>query len=358
VGIIGELAQKHALPKFRVGWFYSEIAKSIVAGRMAAGETIDGLDGRAPLDQATLAATERIVAVAGVHPYIALLEAGADVIIGGRGSDCAIFAAPAMRAGFPEALAYFCGKAMECASFCAEPYGGKESVLGEITMEDVKITALLPAQRCTVASVAGHAMYERADPFFERVLGGCLDMSECVYEQYGERTCRITGPRFVPAAEPRVKLEGAGKIGDRFVGMAGVRDPHTIAHIDDVIGWARAEVCERLGETGYELHYTVYGRDGVMGELEPLRHHRAHELCVVVQAVSPNKEVAREACMIGLRQMFYARLPQVKGTAGGVAFTLDEVLPASPAYRWTLNHTMRVADPLELFPTGLAEVGI
>ena len=55
--------------------------------------------------------------------------------------------------------------------------------------------------------------------------------------------------------------------------------------------------------------------------------------------------------MTGTRQMFYARLPQVKGTAGGVSFVVDEVLPASPAYRWTLNHTVAVDDPLELFPT-------
>ena len=82
--------------------------------------------------------------MAGVHPYIKLLDMGADVIIGGRSSDCAIFAAPAIRHGFPEGLAYFYGKVLECASFCAEPYGGKESVLGEITMEDVKVTAMLP----------------------------------------------------------------------------------------------------------------------------------------------------------------------------------------------------------------------
>lgn len=52
----------------------------------------------------------------------------------------------------------------------------------------------------------------------------------------------------------------------------------------------------------------------------------------------------------GSRQIFYARLPDVKGTAGGVAFLLDEVMRTSPAYRWTLNHTMRVEDPMELFP--------
>ena len=61
--------------------------------------------------------------------------------------------------------------------------------------------------------------------------------------------------------------------------------------------------------------------------------------------------------MIGTRQMFYARLPDVKGSAGSVAFALDEVLRASPAYRWTLNHTMRCDDPLELFPTHMTTSG-
>jgi hypothetical protein len=316
------------------------------------------LDGRPALDCQTLAATDRIVAVARVHPYMALLDAGADVIIGGRSSDCAIFAAPAIRAGFPQGLAYYYGKVLERASFCAEPYGGKESVLGEISMQDVKVTALLPAQRCTIASVAGHAMYERSNPYYEHVPGGCLDMRQCVYEQYDERTCRVTGPQFVPTRELRVKLEGAGKVGERYVGMAGVRDPYTISHIDCVIEWARAQVRERFGETGYELHYTVYGRDGVMSELEPLRGHHGHELCVVVQAIAPMKQLAEELCLTGLRQMFYARLPQVKGTAGGVAFALDEVLPATPAYRWTLNHTMRIDDPMSLFQTGLVEAGV
>src|SRR5205823_10248466 len=215
--------------------------------RMVDGAAVKGLDGRAPLDLATLGATDRIVAVAGVHPYIKLLDAGADVIIGGRSSDCAIFAAPAIRRGFPPALAYFYGKILECASFCAEPYAAKESVLGEITMDDVKVAALLPEQRCTIASVAGHAMYERANPFYEHFLGGHIDMRDCRYEQYDERTVRIIGPRYVAAGELRVKLEGAGKIGERYVGIVGVRDPYTIAHIDEVIAWARRQAEEQLG---------------------------------------------------------------------------------------------------------------
>jgi len=358
VGIIQDLAEKHRLARFRVGYFYSEVSKDALWRRIVAGDHITGLDGRPPLDLASLEATDHVVAMAGIHPYIDLLDQGADVIIGGRSSDCAIFAAPAIRQGFPEGLAYFYGKVLECASFCAEPYGGKESVLGEITMDDVKIAALLPEQRCTVASVAGHAMYERANPFYEYFLGGHIDMSRCHYEQYDGRTVRVTGPTYVPASELQVKLEGAGKIGERYVGIVGIRDPYTIVNIDRVTSWARQQVAESFGDTGYELHFTIYGRNAILGEREPLKARPGHELGVVVQGVAPTKAMAEEVCMIATRQMFYARLPEVKGTAGGVAFLLDEVMPASPAYLWTVNHTMRLDDPLELFPTFIVEAGI
>jgi Acyclic terpene utilisation family protein AtuA len=356
VKIIRELAAKHRLKRFRLGYFYSEVDKEHVRRRLRAGERVIGLDAHADLTEGELDATERIVAMAGVHPFIELLKRGADVIIGGRSSDSCVFAAPAIHHGFPEAQAYYLGKVLECASFCAEPYGGKETVLGEVTAEDVKVTAMHPEQRCTVASVSGHAMYERSSPYFEHVAGGTLDMSGCRYEQVGEKTTRITGARFKPAPEFRVKLEGAGKVGERYVGMVGIRDPYTIANVDHVIAWARDKVRERFGEKGYELHYTVYGRDGVMGELEPLRHRPGHELCILVQGVAPTAEMAEEVCMTGTRQMFYARLPEVKGSAGGVAFALDEVLRASPAHRWTLNHTLRCDQPMELFKTGMIEV--
>ncbi|WP_442593555.1 acyclic terpene utilization AtuA family protein [Parapusillimonas sp. JC17] len=358
VAIIKELAVKHALPEFKLGYFYSEVDKEIVRRKLRAGDAVLGLDGYADLTEDELNATERIVAVAGVHPYVKLLEEGADVIIGGRSSDAAVFAAPAIFNGFPEDNAYYLGKVLECASFCAEPYGGKETVMGMISQEDVKVTAMHPDQRCTIASVAGHAMYERSNPFEEYVAGGKLDMTHCRYEQLDEKTTRITGSRFFPAASMRVKLEGSGKVGERYIGFCGVRDPYTIANIDRVIDWARDKVRESFGEEGYQLHYNVYGRDGVMGELEPLRHQVGHELGIMVQGVAPTRDMAEEVTLTGLRQMFYARLPDVKGTAGSVAFPLDEVVQASAAYRWTLNHTIPVGDGLELFPTHITRAGV
>lgn len=357
VRLIKEIAAEHKLAPFKIGYFYSEVDKERVRRALRAGQQVAGLDGYADLTEAELDASDRIVAVAGVHPYIKLLEAGADVVIGGRSSDAAVFAAPALHQGYDADRAYYLGKVLECASFCAEPYGGKETVMGEISAEDVRVTAMHPDQRCTIASVAGHAMYERSNPYEEFFAGGRLDMAECRYEQLSEKTTRITGSRFEPAAQVRVKLEGSGKVGERYMGLCGIRDPYTIANVDRVIAWARDKVRERFGDSGYELHYKVYGRDGVMGDLEPLRDQPGHELCVMVQGVAPTAEMAEELTLTGLRQMFYARLPDVKGTAGSVSFPLDEVVRTSAAYRWTLNHTLPVEDAGELFPTHLTEAG-
>ena len=358
VQIIKNLAKKHHLSNFKLAYFYSEVDKEYLKKKMEAGIEIEGLDGRHTLTLSELEKTDRIVAVAGIHPYMKALEMGADVIIGGRSSDCVVFAAPAIYEGFPEEQAYYLGKVLECASFCAEPYGAKESVIGTITHEDVKVTAMHPEQRCTIASVAGHAMYERSNPFYEYFAGGLLDMTNCVYEQYDEKTTRITGAKYVPIeGKVKVKLEGAGKVGEKYIGIAGIRDPYTIKHIDQVIQWAKDQVAERFKEKEYYLNYRIFGKNGVMGDLEPVREIKSHELGIIVEGIAPTKEEAEEVALMGTRQLFYARLPEVKGTAGTAAFVVDEVLPSTASYMWTLNHVVPVDDPMELFKVEMVEIG-
>jgi len=357
VQIIRDLAKKHNIPKFKLAYFYSEVDKSYIENKMKSGVVIEGLDGRGNLKPNELDMTTRIVAVAGVHPYLKALEMGADVIIGGRSSDAAVFAAPAIYEGFPEPESYYLGKVLECASFCAEPYGAKESVIGTITQEDVKVKAMHPDQRCTIASVAGHAMYERTNPFYEYVAGGLLDMTNCEYNQFDEKTCQIKGPKFIPiAGKVKVKLEGSALLGKRYIGIAGIRDPYTIKNIDKVIAWAKAQVEERFSDVEYILNYRIFGINGVMGELEPVKETKSHELCCIIEGVAETKEIAEEITMIGTRQIFYARLPEVKGTAGTASFVVDEVLPATDSCYWTMNHTVEVDDPMELFDLRFTEI--
>ncbi len=358
VQMIRDLAKKHHLPPFKLVYFYSEVDKDVLRKKMELGVTVEGLDERPPLTLEDLERTDRIVAMAGIHPFVKALELGADVVIGGRSSDAAIFAAAAIYEGFPEAASYYLGKVLECASFCAEPYMAKETVIGTITPDEVRVTAMHPDQRCTVASVAGHAMYERSNPFYEYFAGGTLDMTHCTYEQLDEKTTRITGMIFIPTrGKIKVKLEGSGKIGERYIGIVGIRDPYTIRNIDQVIGWARSQVEERFQDKEYQLFYNIYGKNGVMGDLEPVKEIRSHELCIVVEGVAPTKEVAEEVTLIGSRQIFYARLQEVKGTAGTAAFVIDGVLPAPPAYEWTVNHVVPVDDPMELFEIHETTVG-
>ena len=357
--IIRDLAQHHRLAPFTLATIFSEVTRDEVARRMRNGARVEGLDGRPELTPEVLARTDRLVAVMGVEPIIHALDQGADVVIAGRSSDSCLFAAPAIRAGFPEAASYYLGKVLECASFAAEPFMGKESIIGVVTPDAVSVTAMHPGQRCTVASVASHAMYERASPFFEHVAGGVLDMTHCRYEQLDERTTRVSGFEFRRDPVYRIKLEGAGKVGERAVSIAGIRDPYTIRHIDAVIAWARSKVEERWGPPGarYQLYYHVYGRDGVMGASEPRRDTPAHELCLVVEAVAPRWEDAEVICALGTRNLFYARLPEVRGTAGTAALMMDEVLRGKPGYEWTVNHVIPLGDPLALTSVKLEAVG-
>src|SRR5438552_3559003 len=64
VAIIKELAAKHRLSKFKLGYFYSEVGKEDLRRRMRAGDTVAGLEGFDVLSEAELDATERVVAMA------------------------------------------------------------------------------------------------------------------------------------------------------------------------------------------------------------------------------------------------------------------------------------------------------
>ena len=212
--------------------------------------------------------------------------------------------------------------------------------------------------RKLIASVAGHAMYERANPYYEYVAGGMLDMTNCKYEQYDEKTTKVTGPVFVPSnGKIKVKLEGSGKIGEKYIGIAGIRDPYTIKHIDKVIDMAEEQIAKEFKGENYHVHFRVFGKNGVMGDLEPVKEIKSHELCVILEGIADSKEKAEAITLLGIRQIFYTRLPEVKGTAGTAAFVVDDVLYAGGSYAWTLNHVIPVDDPMELFDVHMTTIG-
>jgi len=357
VNIIKNIAKKHKIPKFKIGYFYSEVPKQYLKKKLKEENNITPLGGFPDLIPEDIENSAKIVGLAGVHPFIKLLDMGADVIIGGRCGDIAFIAAPAIRAGFPEALAYHMGKIIECASFCAEPFGGKETIIATISEKDIKITPYNPQQRCTVASVSGHSMYERANPYFEYATGGKLDLRECKYEQFNKKTTRVTGAKWIPAAKIQIKIEGAKYIGERYMGISGIRDPYLVQHIDDVVQWCRESTERQFGKEGYQMFFHIFGKNGVLKDMEPVKKSQAHEMCIVIEVVSLDENLAAKVTDYALRMTFLARIPGVKGTAGAAA-TTKLPMKASPGYIWSINHTITVDDPMELFQTYTTFAGV
>ena len=99
-------------------------------------------------------------------------------------------------------------------------------------------------------------------------------MSDCHYEQISERTTRITGLRFLPGRARARRLEGAARSASAtWACAASATLHHRPCGCRHRLGARAGEA--RFGTTGHELHYNVYGRDGVMGALEAARPARA-----------------------------------------------------------------------------------
>lgn len=131
-------------------------------------------------------------------------------------------------------------------------------------------------------------------------------------------------------AQDCIKIEGAGKVGERCYVIMGVRDPQTISNIDQAIAWAKQKVEAWYGPIGqdYQLYYHVYGKNAVMGELETVPAIQSHELGIAVEVIAPELALAEKIVTLAARGIFYARLP-TKGTAGGGAFLTEDVLVGS-----------------------------
>lgn len=351
VDLVKRLALKHGLTPFKVVYFYSQVPKEVLLEKLERGVFIEGLDEYPALTVEELEQTERIVAVAGVHPFLKALEMGADVIIGGRSSNVAIFASPAIYEGFPESISYFLGRVLESAALCAEPSSASETVIGAITNEDVRITPMHPQQRCTIESVADCILYNRAQPFHENLVGGMLDISRCQYEQYDHNTTRVTGAVFIPnIGKIRVKLEGAGKIGERFVGIVGLKAPADIQQIATLLESVKHRIEEYYSSKNYQLLWNVYRDHETLLHHASFKDQTSREICILLEGIAETDQMAEEITLLASRQiaLTHAFNTTFRGTLPG-PLKIQSVFPAPPAYRWTIHHTIVVDHPMELF---------
>lgn len=203
-----------------------------------------------------------------------------------------------MTKGVDPGVAWHMGKIMECGGICAVPKG--RSMIARMRKSSFELTPLSPLEKCTPVSVAAHTLYEKTRPDRLPGPGGVLHLDSARYEALEDgRTVRVSGACFVPTPVYQVKLEGVERLGHRTIFIGGIRDPILISQIDDFLEKVRLYIQNLFPELdktpNCRLIYHVYGRNAVMGPLEPQMAypaHNNHEIGVMGEVVAPTKDLS------------------------------------------------------------------
>lgn len=356
--IIREIAREEAL-NFRIAVIHAEFEKSFVADALKKGK-IRPLDRAPELTEERVLNSEHIVGQMGVEPYIRAFEEIPDVVLAGRSYDPSVFAALPIRDGFDRALALHLGKILECAAICASPGSGSDCMFGKLTNDWFELEALNPVRKCTTVSVAAHTLYEKTNPYILPGPGGHLDLRDCSFTDQGGGRIRVSGSKFIADRPYTIKLEGAQSVGFRTVSIAGTRDPIMIREIDRTIAAVRANVADIYKDQlwNYRLNFTVYGKDGVMGPLEPTpTTESAHELGIIIEAVAESQERADAVCATARSTMLHYGYPGRIATAGNLAFPFSPSdFHAGKVYEFSVYHLLEVEDPAAPFRIDVYEL--
>lgn len=305
-----------------------------------------------------------IVAQMGSEPFEEALRHGAQVVIAGRATDTAIFAAVPRMRGLPGGPTWHAAKVLECGASCVENRPHGDSMVAHISADDFVMWPPNHNMRCTAQSVAAHTLYENADPFHLIEPSGVLDTSAARYALEPDgRSVRVTGSTFVEKEHYDVKLEGAAPVGYRTIAIGGIRDPLVIGQLDSFLDGSVAAIRKKvangmgLSEQDYLLSFRVYGRDACLGPLEPLRSAPVHEVGLLIEVVADSQERARGICTLAHHTILHHPIPEWSGLISNLAFPFSPPnVDAGVVYEFTLNHVMRIDDPLDAVRISYADV--
>jgi hypothetical protein len=353
-GMARDIAREDGL-RFKMATIQAEQDKASVKRRIAAGR-VKPLAGLPDLTDAVVDRSERIVGMMGPEPFIEALDNGAQVVLAGRASDPASWAASVIRGQLPPAQAWYAGKMLECGATASVPKG-HDCLFVTVREDHVECEPLNPIRQCTPLSVANHSLHENSSPIHHIEPGGMLDTSECRFEAISDRAVRVYGMKWNPADQYTVKLEGVELSGYRSICICGTRDPMLIGRVDSFLDTVRAEVATKALAFGaapdsYRLGIRVYGRDGVMGAWEPERNATPHELGFVIEAISrDSQEMAAAVVGMARANMLHTDFPGRLCREGNMAFPFSPSdIDAGPVYRFSVFHVAELDNPVEPFP--------
>lgn len=357
--IVNEIVKEEKI-KLKVGLIKAEFDKKMIKEKFGK----DKISPLYPAEELTLSdieETTRIVGQMGVEPIIKALDEAPDLILAGRAYDPTVFAAYAIKKGFSAGLALHMGKILECASIAADPGSGSDCMLGILREDHFLLEPLNSRRKCTVTSVAAHTLYEKSNPYQLQGPGGVIDLTDTSFEQVDDRRVKVAGSKFIKDNKYTVKLEGAKMIGYRTISIAGTRDPIMINQIGDITATIKEMVRDNFSDYNneqYQLFFRIYGKNGVMGDLEPVKKVKSHELGIIIEAIADTQKLANTICSFARSAMLHYGYPGRVATAGNLAFPYSPSdIKTGEVYQFSLNHILEVADPLQYFPLEIIKMG-
>jgi len=361
-GILREIAAEESLV-VRTALIKADQAPEYVMRRWAEGRILPLVP--APPITPPVIQSSHIVGMMGAEPIAAALQEGAQVVLAGRASDSALFAVVPELAGADRGAAWHAAKILECGAACAV-VPAADALLAYVRDGHFDIEPLDPAAACTPLSVAAHTLYENGNPFLLTEPSGVIDTTDATYLAVSDRRVRVCGSRFTPATQYSVKLEGARQAGFQTIAVGGIRDPQIIRRLGTVLPFARAYFDDRIADLfgghvapdSYEIDYRIYGRDAVLGPLEPMRDVIPHEVGVLITVTAQTQEVATKIATLVCHASAHLPIPGYHGIITTIAYPFSPPeIERGAAYRFTLNHVCLPDDPLEMFRTEMVEVG-
>jgi hypothetical protein len=343
----------------RVATIHCEPDRGWLAAKYRAGDMRE-LPGAPAIDETTFALPGHIVAMSGAEPIREAVDAGAQVVLAGRASDAALFAAIPLARGFDPGLVWNAAKITECGSAAAENRSGQDCLKCTFDDDGFVLEPLDPALRCTPRSVAAHTLYETADPYRLVQPSGTLDARDASYTALDDSRVRVVGGTFAPAAEYTAKLEGAASVGYLSSFWGSVRDPIILSQLDSWIESLTSHIQARLagtfGDASHEMRIGVYGSNGTTGEpTERIPHEAVLSFDMLAATQEDASALARAAYHVALHW-------PVKEWTGSITTFAHRysrpVVDRGPVYRFTLNHAVVLddAERRSVFRVGLQDI--
>jgi hypothetical protein len=357
-----EIAAEERL-HFKTALIKSDQSKAYLKRRLAENR-IRPLFPAPPISEQVIESSH-IVGMMGTEPIQAALAAGADVVLAGRASDSALYAAIPLTLGADAGLSWHAAKTLECGAACAV-VPAADGMFARIREDHFDIEPLDLNARCTPQTIAAHTLYENANPFLLTEPSGVIDTEQAEYHALCDRVVRVTGSRFREATQYTVKLEGSQLVGYQSVVIGGIRDPNIIRALDTLLPKAQTFFDTRIAElfpgqmtkNDYDINYRIYGRDAVMGQLEPMRASApGYEVGVLITITAPTQDLANKIATFVSHVSAHLPIPEYQGIISSIAYPFSPPeLPRGAVYRFSVNHVVLPDDPCEMFRTELVEV--